>query len=500
MAHATRLATVLLLLLVCPRPPERAHGPDVAALDGAVREALKAWKVPGAAVVIVRDDQVLYLKGHGVKEAGGKEAVTPDTLFPLGSCTKAFTTAAMAMLVDEKKMGWDDPVRKHVSFFRLSDPLADSQVTLRDLVTHRTGVGPHDLLWYRAKWTGEEAVRRVGRLPLDRPFRTTFQYQTTMFTAAGLAVASASKTSWADFVEKRLFAPLGMKTAGCSTASFKSDDRASGHGLDDQGRVMVLPGWYPLEQPEPAGSIHASARDLAPWLRFHLAGGRLGNRQLVSATALGETHTPQTVIPLEGESRILHPETTRLSYGMGWVIQDYKGHRLVSHTGVIDGFRVQITLVPRARLGLAILANLHQTRMNLALSYRLLDLLLGLKRRDWNSYLTGEVEKDRQAKKEEWERRLAARHRDTRPSLGLAAYAGTYEHPAYGSARVALERGQLVWHWSSFDCPLEHFHYDTFLTGHEALGPFLLTFALDGTGKVSELAVGGRVGVTFSRK
>src|SRR5262245_12826583 len=138
----------------------RAEAPDARALRTAVQEALEAWKVPGAAVVIVRDDQVVYLAGHGVKEADGKEVVTPDTLFPLGSCTKAFTTTAMAMLVDEGKMTWDDPVRKHVPFFRLSDPLADSQVRLRDLVTHRTGLVPHDLLLYRAHWYGGEAVRR----------------------------------------------------------------------------------------------------------------------------------------------------------------------------------------------------------------------------------------------------------------------------------------------------------------------------------------------------
>src|SRR5262245_49748163 len=237
MTRATLVIASLLSLLVL-QPTARAEGPNAAELDRAIRTALKEWKVPGAAVVIVRNDKVIYLAGHGVKELGGKAAVTPDTLFPLGSCTKAFTTAAMAMLVDEKKMGWDDPVRKHVPFFRLSDPLADSQVTLRDLVTHRTGLAPHDLLWYHADWTGEEAVRRVGRLPLDRPFRTTFQYQTTMFTAAGLAVAAASKTSWADFVEKQVFVPLGMKTDGCTNTSFRSDDRARGaHRGERGGRV-----------------------------------------------------------------------------------------------------------------------------------------------------------------------------------------------------------------------------------------------------------------------
>src|SRR5262249_22231893 len=155
--------------------------------------------------------------------------------------------------------------------------------------THRTGLASHDLLWYRAAWPPEEAVRRAGRLPLDRPFRTAFQYQTTMFTAAGLAVAGAAGTPWADFIEKRLFEPLGMRTAGTSPASFKSRARASGHRPGARGDVEVLPEWYPLPVPEPAGSVHASARDLGQWLRFQLGNGALGAKRLVSAANLGVT-------------------------------------------------------------------------------------------------------------------------------------------------------------------------------------------------------------------
>src|SRR5262249_44158662 len=161
---------------------------------------IRSWEVPGVALAIVRDGRVAYLKGFGLRDADRKERMTADTTFPLASCTKAFTTTAMAMLVDEGKMDWDDPVRKHVSFFRLADPLADANVTLRDLVTHRTGVGPHELLWYRAPWMPEEMIRRIGRVKPSRSFRSAFQYQSIMFTAAGHAVGTASGSTWADFI------------------------------------------------------------------------------------------------------------------------------------------------------------------------------------------------------------------------------------------------------------------------------------------------------------
>ena len=251
----------------------RAETTD-AAIDAAVKNSLETWHVPGVAVAIVRDGEVVYLKGHGVKSLDADGPVTPDTLFPVGSCTKAFTTTAMAILVDEGKMGWDDPVRKHLSYFHLGDPLADKEVTLRDLVCHRTGLAPHDLLWYRSPWTPEEVVRRAGLLPLDQPFRTCFQYQSTMFTAAGLAVGATAGQPWQDFVQKRLFDPLGM-TASCftSTAAAKAADRATGHRLNRFDRPEVVDS-YPQEAPDPAGSIHSTVRDLSQWVLFQLGDGR----------------------------------------------------------------------------------------------------------------------------------------------------------------------------------------------------------------------------------
>jgi len=205
-----RVGMALATLLACR--PATAAGPfDPKPIDALVEKALAAWHVPGVAVAIVQDNEVVYLKGHGVREIGGRDLVTADTVFPLASCSKAFTTTAMAMLVDEGKMAWDDLVRKHLPTFRLSDPLADRNVVLRDLVCHRTGLRSHDLLWYRATWKPEEAVRRAGLLPLDKPFRSAFQYQSTMFTAAGLCVSSASGMPWHDFVRRRILDPLEMR-------------------------------------------------------------------------------------------------------------------------------------------------------------------------------------------------------------------------------------------------------------------------------------------------
>jgi CubicO group peptidase (beta-lactamase class C family) len=468
-------------------------------LDEIVRRAMTAWKVPGVAVGIVRDGKVIYLAGHGVRRLGSKEAVTPDTLFPIASCTKAFTTTAMAMLVDEGKMAWDDPVRRHLSWFHLQDAEADRQVTLRDLVTHRTGLRGHDLLWYRSPWPLEDIVRRAGRLPLEKPFRKAFQYQSTMFTAAGLAVAAASGTSWSEFVRKRLLDPLEMSHVVFSTAdACKAADHAFPHRLDSRGEPQEID-FYPITVPDPAGAIHAGARDLARWLLFQLGDGTAGGKRLISAKGLAETHTPQIEVPMDPIEQAFFPQTKRMDYGMGWVILEHRGRRILMHAGAIDGFRAHLTLVPEERLGIVLLNNLDQTRMNLALSNALLDALLGLPRQDWNAVGLAAVrraEADRAAEERE---RLAKRHLNTRPSRELLAYAGKYEHPAYGIVEVTVTPRGLVWRWNDFQGRLEHFHFDTFTLPIEAMGTPQVIFALE-DGAVQQMEVTGRMRATFRKR
>jgi CubicO group peptidase (beta-lactamase class C family) len=494
------LVVLLPLLAFLPAPHSRpaSDSAQTAAIAELVEEARRAWTVPGVVVAVVRGPEVIYLAGHGVRDWTSQAPVTPDTVFPIGSCTKAFTTTALAMLVDEGRLGWDDPVRKHVPFFHLSDPLADRAVTIRDLVTHRTGLRGHDLLWYRSPWPAEEVIRRVGLLPLDKPFRSAFQYQSTMFTAAGWAVRTASGMPWEDFVEKRLFGPLGMTRTHCTSQGIPESSRAVGYRPARDGQFQAYPP-YPFERAEPAGSVLSTARDLARWLRFHLAGGRAGGRQIVSERSLKVTHTPQIALRLEGTEREMHQFTNQISYAMGWVVQDYHGHRLESHAGLIEGFRTHLTLAPRDEIGIVVLANVQGTGLNVALVYTLLDHLLDLPRTDWHAYHQGVQRRlAEQAAERAWAER-SRRRTDTRPSLALAEYAGSWEHPAYGTMQITLDRGVLQWSWHQFHGPLEHYQFDTFRLRCPDLPETRLTFQLDPRGRIARLEVSEPFGITLTR-
>src|SRR5262245_28425018 len=268
-----------------------AQAVDQAALDALMNEAMRHWQTPGSAVVVVRGDEVVYLKGFGVSDVGSKRPVTPDTIFAIGSTTKAFVTAAMAILADEGKMSWDDPVRKHLPYFRLSDPLANENVTMRDLVTHRTGLIRHDMLWYGSPWGREEIIKRIGYVPLSFGFRTTFQYQNIMFLTAGQAVGAASGGTWEEFTQKRIFDPLGMKSANFSALKAeKAPDHASPHSKH-AGKIEVIK-WRNIDNIGPALSINASARDLSNWVRLHLNDGVFDGKQLISSENLREMQTP----------------------------------------------------------------------------------------------------------------------------------------------------------------------------------------------------------------
>ncbi|HWG44942.1 MAG TPA: serine hydrolase [Gemmataceae bacterium] len=499
--HLIRL--VLLILFLVSGNRTHAESPDTRAIDALVERALKAWHVPGVAVAIVRDGETIYLNGHGVRSVASKEKVTPDTLFPIASCTKSFTTAAMALLVDEGKMNWDDPPRKYVPYFHLSDPFVDREVTLRDLVTHRTGLRGHDMLWYRSPWTQEDIIRRIGRLPLDKPFRSTFQYQSTMFTVAGFAVAKASGMPWEDFVRKRLLNPLDMKAVYFTTnATAKIADRASPHRLNDHHKAEITE-LYPMTVAEPAGSMQANARDLSKWLRFQLGDGTIDgtvkSERLLSARNLKLMHTPQIMLPLDPLDREMFPDTHQMSYGLGWVIQDHSGHRILQHAGAIDGFRCHFTLVPKARLGIVLMCNLHETRMNIALSNALLAVLLKLPPRDWNAVIF-EAERKNAREIEAQERvKLARRHMNAPPSRELGGFAGTYEHPAYGTVRITLKDAKLSWQWNHFSAPLVHYHYDTFILPLEIMGEPHVVFTLDAKGTVARMKVFGTLDVEFQR-
>ena len=460
--------------------------------DKAAHDAVAAWQFPSIAVAVVQDDKVVFLKAYGVKEIGKPEPVTIDSIFQIGSTTKAFTTTAMAMLVDEKKIDWDDPVRQHLDYFRLSDPCADSQVALRDLVSHRTGLSRHDELWDNSPLSREEILRRVAGLKPSKPIRTAYQYNNIMFMAAGDVVAAASKMSWDDFVRARLFEPLGMAHTRTAFAEWARSDHATGHRFD-KGVVSVQ---VALDDTNlaPAGSIKSSARDMAQWLRFQLANGAIGDKRLVSEQALGETKAPQLALRLDKAARELNPFTNLQSYAMGWNVQDYRGELLIAHGGALNGFRTQVALLPERHAGVVVMANSGRAVGVSALRNTLLDEILhAAPARDWNAaYLAAEKkaeERAEQAKKD----REAKRVKDTHPSRDLAAYAGTYHDAAYGDAHVALENGGLVFRWNRLAIPMTHYNYDTFLAVSEADDvDETVQFVLGSDGNVKTMSIFGQ--------
>jgi CubicO group peptidase (beta-lactamase class C family) len=495
------LLLVLLSALAMPGP-SRAAPVDEKAVDAIVNDALKSWQVPGAALAIVRGDEVVFLKGYGVRQHGGDQPVTPDTLFAIASCTKAFTAAAIGVLVDDGVASWDDPVRKHLPYFRLGDPLAGEQATLRDLLCHRTGLSRHDILWLGTPLGREEIVRRVAHVPLARSFRSTYLYNNIMYVAAGLAAGAASGGTWDDLVHKRLLEPLGMKDTTCSSAAAeKSPNHARPHRRARDGTVEVLP-WHKLETTGPAGSIHSSVRNMTRWVHFQLGDGTWEGKRLLARATLDETHTPQVVVRREGIVKTAYPDSIQVSYGLGWVVHDHRGFALLSHTGGLEGFRARVVLVPKQKLGIVFLMNSGVASSYASAHYvvtnGLLDLLLELPKKDWNAYYQAEFKKMEAAEAAARRERDKKRRSGTKPSHELAAYAGTYEDAAYGAAVVSVKEDALRLKWGQHAVRLEHFHYDTFLTRKEnpkernPLDDNLVLFRLDADGTVASLTLLGR--------
>lgn len=483
------------LLLVCLLSlTATAADLDSAALDTLIESIRKAYQAPGVAVAIVHQDATVYAKGFGVRKLGEAAPVTADTRFAIGSTSKAFTTAAMGILVDEGRMDWDDPVRKHVPFFRLADPLADVNVTMRDIVCHRTGLSRHDLLWFNSPWPREEIIRKIGLVPLSRPFRSAYQYQNIMFLTAGYAVGRISGSTWEEFVRTRLFAPLGMANSDCSASeAVKARDYSEPHALRD-GAIHVIP-WINIDNIGPAGSINSSVHDLSRWVRMHLNEGKIEGRPILKPATLRQMHSAQMAMPVDDPvGGALDGESQLMSYGLGWVAQDYRGHHMVSHGGSIGGFRAQVALLPRDRYGIAVLSNLADSTLPVAVRNSIADHLLRLPSKDWaQGYRDRTARQEAETKKREQERE-SQRHRNTRPSRELAAYAGAFEHPAYGTATVAAAEGGLTLQWSKATLPLEHFHFDVFRTpkGHDALSGQLVEFRLDAKGGVSTVRFAGQ--------
>jgi CubicO group peptidase (beta-lactamase class C family) len=458
-------------------------------LEQYINASMQDWKVPGASVAIVRDGAVVYMKGFGVRDIRTKEPVTADTLFDIGSCTKAFTSAAVAMLVDEGKMQWDGKVNAYIPFFHLRDAFADQNVTLRDLLSHRTGVPGADLLWYvNPRASREELISKLAYVQPNNGFRAKFEYQNLMYVAAGYAVGQVAHSTWDEFTQSRLFAPLGMTESDTSAIEAqKAPDHATPHVENPDGSVTAIP-WRNIDSVGPAGSINSSARDMAKWITFQLGDGTYQQQRLISMENMREMHSPQMLLSLDGEiPKVFFPDSMQLSYGLGWFVQDYRGHQLILHAGDIDGFATMVVLIPEIRTGYFVVINAGSLYRQV-LSYQIADQLLHLSDAGWSERFK-KMRLELRAEEKAGQAWQSKRTPGTHPSRDLPAYAGHYQNPVYGDAEIGFRDGRLMLHLQAIDSDLEHFQYDTFIAKFRR--PTRLTFNLDADANVSEFTVAG---------
>ena len=486
-------APALLLLAAACAPTLHARGGGpLQGLDAFLESARTDADIPGLAIAIVRNDSVVYARGFGVLEHGGSERVDANTLFAIGSNTKAFTAAVVGRMVEDGRMRWDDPVTQHLPDFRLFDPYVTREITMRDVLSHRSGLGRRgDAIWYATPYDRAEVIRRIRYLEPSSSFRSQFGYQNIMFIAAGEAAASAAGSSWDELIATHLLQPLGMGRSNTSVRALEGvANVATPHTLDD-GKVVPI-AWRNIDNAGPAGSINSSVLDMAQWLRMLLGGGELDGRRILAEATVREIQTPHTIAGSGTDS--LFPMRHFSAYGLGIGLSDYYGRKLLMHSGGIDGMLSTVALLPEENVGLVLLTNSDAHSIYSPLTYDIIDRLIGAPRRDLTARA---LENDiaARAAAEEAEREMAARQvTGTRTSLALEDYAGTYDSQLYGTLDVVLENGRLVATLlHTLRAPLEHWHYDTFRAtwSEAALGRSLITFALDATGKVASLEVDG---------
>ncbi len=486
------LFTIILIALCGVGPLSAQNAAPFEGFDDYVNRSMKEWEIPGMAIAIVKDDKVVFAKGYGVRDIGKPASVDEHTLFAIGSSSKAFTAASLAILMDEGKLKWDDPVTKYLPGFQLYDPYVTREMTVRDLLTHRIGLERGDQIWYATPYSREEILRRIRYLPPSSSMRSKFGYQNIMFLAAGQIVPSVTGKSWDDFVAERIFAPLGMKESDTTIRALaQSNDVATPHvKIDD--KVQTVP-WRNIDNISPAGSINSNVVDMAQWVRLQLGKGKYGGKQVISEAAIKEMQTPQSIIRIEGLYPIMYPDAHFLSYGMGWFLSDFRGSKLVEHGGAIDGMRALVAMIPEKNVGVVILTNLNGTVLPQFLSYRIFDSYLGEQSTDWAADGLKKVKAAEAQAKAAAAKADAARVMGTKPSLDLKDYTGKYRSEIYGDVEVKFTDGKLtIGFGPNYDGALEHWNYDTFRVTWKdtVLGKGLIRFDLDTKGKAASLDLG----------
>ena len=486
-------ALTTLLMLTVGASLEQTAATD---LDAWVSRAMQTFEVPGLALAVVKDGRVVVAKGYGVRRLGDPAKVDEKTLFGVASNTKAFTATALGLLVEEGKIEWDAPVVRYLPSFAMWDPYVTRELTVRDLLVHRSGLGlgAGDLLWWpESTYDRKEIARRLRYIPPATSFRTAYAYDNVLYLVAGELIESVSGQSWEDFVASRILKKVGMSGSNVRHSAAAAGGNIAAPHANVDGKVRPIRP-FDSDNTNPAGGINSSAEDITKWMRVQLAGGVLsdGSRLFSPATAR-ELTAIVTPMPLGDPPEELAPLRANFAgYALGFNIRDYRGRRVVMHSGGLPGYVSRVIMVPDLQLGVAVFTNQESGSAFDSIAFHILDGYLEAPAFDWIDAFRKRDERGERMAREAGARAASSRDATAKPSLLLEKYAGTYRDAWYGDITIAHENGRLVMrftHTPALTADLEHWQHDTFIArwrDRELRADAYVTFALNPDGSIDQ--------------
>ncbi|MBX9782103.1 MAG: serine hydrolase [Chitinophagaceae bacterium] len=449
------ITTILLQLTYAQTQDKRLAG-----LDTFINRVLKEWHAAGVTIAIVEKNKVLLAKGFGFKDYENKVPVTENTLFAIGSCTKAFTSSLLSFPMKDGKLDLDKPVNSYLPELRFIKDEMTNNITTRDMMCHRTGLPRHDLVWYGAKTKRDSLIHIIRYFEPSAPLRQTWQYNNFMFLAQGVLAEKLSGKSWEELIKEKLFTPLGMNASNTSINDHqKAPDFSLGY-RDDEGKVVKMK-FMNIDAMGPAGSINSNAKDMANWVMMWINGGKFNGKEIIPATYYNQAISSQMIIN-SGLPTKEQPDVFFANYGMGWVLANYRGHYRVEHGGNIDGFSTSTSFFPTDSIGVFISANQNGSQLPAIIRNTIVDRLLGLKFRDWHQLRKTDVEKQKAAAKEKLKADSTQRKMGTKPSHSLVDYTGVYKNDGYGALTITQHKDSLKGSYNGLHFKINHYHFDYF--------------------------------------
>ena len=494
-------AAMMLVFIQAGLTPSRALAQDTKEtfpkeVDDYVAATVRTWEIPGIAIAIVKEGKLIVAKGYGVRELGKPEPVDQNTIFDAASLSKSFTAAAIASLVNENKMTWDAPVKRYLTSIEFPDPYLTANVTIRDLLTHRTGIHATNGALFFSGANRSQLLGLIKNMRIVAPFRTQFIYSNMGYTVAGEAAAVAAGTTWEDLITKRFLVPLEMKrTSAIFNSAPSTGNIASGHALINGVQRVTLREGVQRDVTAPAGAVQSSAADLANWMIFQLGDGTFQGKRILSPEVMTEMHSIQIIIPGGQAFRTARQIKYFGGYGLGWQVMDYRGNRIFWHSGAGDGQFAYMVLLPDSRLGVAVLINSWKAGANLngAIASRIIDYYLGLPTRDYGAEYRESWTRSIQQQNAAVRQFEASQIRNTKPTLPLTEYAGVFRDQLGLELKIWLEGDHLRLQYGGGEiAEVTHWHYDTFLVRwlnplHAEQRSTLAQFVMSPQGRVAEV-------------